>query len=59
MVPGGRLTINRDATLRVNGATEKFALEHRGALRRLVAKHCGFDCPEIEAMRVPTAPDWT
>jgi hypothetical protein len=28
------------------------------ALRRLVRDHCGFDCPEIEAIRVPSAPEW-
>ena len=28
------------------------------ALRRLVRDHCGFDLPEIEAMRVPSAPEW-
>ena len=59
MIPGGRLTVmNRDATIRANGATERFDLEDRAALRRLVKVACGFDCPEIEAMRVPSAPDW-
>ncbi len=59
MVPGGRLTVmNRDATLRANGETQRFELEDRAALRRLVRGHCGFDLPEIEAMRVPSAPEW-
>jgi N-hydroxyarylamine O-acetyltransferase len=59
MVPGGRLTVmNRDATLRANGATEKFEIADRAALRRLVQDYCGFDCPEIETMRVPSLPDW-
>jgi N-hydroxyarylamine O-acetyltransferase len=59
MIPGGRLTVmNRDATLRVNGAAKRFELADRAALRALVRDHCGFDCPEIEAMRVPSVPDW-
>ena len=60
MIPGGRLTVmNRDATLRAKGVTERFELKDRAALRRLVRDHCGFDCPEIEAMRIPSAPDWS
>lgn len=60
MIPGGRLTVmNRDATLRANGATERFELKERAALRALVREHCGFDCPEIETMRVPSAPEWS
>jgi N-hydroxyarylamine O-acetyltransferase len=59
MIPGGRLTVmNRDATIRANGATERFELADRAALRRLVRDTCGFDCPEIEAIRVPSLPDW-
>jgi N-hydroxyarylamine O-acetyltransferase len=59
MIPGGRLTVmNRDATIRANGATERFELADRGALRRLLRDTCGFDFPEVEAMRVPSAPDW-
>jgi N-hydroxyarylamine O-acetyltransferase len=59
MVPGGRLTVmNRDATVRANGATERFEIADRAALRRLVRDYCGFDCPEIEAMRVPSLPEW-
>jgi len=59
MVPGGRLTVmNRDATLRANGATERSELKDRAALRKLVLDYCGFDCPEIEGMRVPSLPDW-
>jgi N-hydroxyarylamine O-acetyltransferase len=58
MIPGGRLTVmNRDATLRANGATEKFEIADRAALRRLVRDYCGFDCPEIETMRVPSLPE--
>jgi N-hydroxyarylamine O-acetyltransferase len=59
MIPGGRVTVmNREATFRANGATERSELADRAALRRLVQNHLGFDCPEIEAMRIPSAPDW-
>jgi len=60
MIPGGRLTVmNKDATRRANGATERFELKDRAALRALVREHCGFDCPEIETMRIPALPDWS
>jgi N-hydroxyarylamine O-acetyltransferase len=60
MIPGGRLTVmNRDATVRANGETERFELKDRAALRGLVREHCGFDCPEIETMRIPSTPDWS
>jgi N-hydroxyarylamine O-acetyltransferase len=59
MVPGGRVTVmNRDATIRANGEFQRRELADRPALRRLVRDYCGFDCPEIETMRVPSAPDW-
>ena len=59
MIQGGRVTLmNRDATIRANGAVKRFELADRTALRRLVRDHFGFDCPEIEAMRVPSASDW-
>ena len=59
MIPGGRLTVmNWDATIRANGATERFELADRAALRGLLRDTCGFDCPEIEAIRAPSAPDW-
>lgn len=59
MIPGGRLTVmNRDATIRANGATERFELADRAALRRLLRDTCGFDCPEIETISIPSAPDW-
>jgi N-hydroxyarylamine O-acetyltransferase len=59
MIPGGRLTVmNKDATLRANGATERFELKDRAGLRKLVQDYCGFDSPEIETMRVPSLPEW-
>ena len=54
IIPGGRLTVmNRDATIRANGATERFELADRAALRRLLRDACGFDCPEIETITHP------
>ena len=59
MIPGGRLTVmNRDATIRANGEIKRWELADRADLRRLVRDYCGFDCPEIEAIRVPSLPDW-
>ncbi len=59
MIRGGRLTVmNRDATIRANGEIQRHELADRADLRRLVRDTCGFDCPEIETMRVPSAPDW-
>jgi N-hydroxyarylamine O-acetyltransferase len=60
MIPGGRLTVmNRDATIRANGATERSELTDLVALRRLLRDAAGFDWPEIEAIRIPSAPDWS
>lgn len=60
MVPGGRLTVmNRDVTIRADGVTTRTELADRASLRRLVRETCGFDCPEIETMRVPSAPGWS
>ena len=58
--PGGRATVrNRTFTLwqgeRVASTHE---LSHRGMLREVVARHFGFDLPEIESLRVPEIPDW-
>jgi N-hydroxyarylamine O-acetyltransferase len=60
MIPGGgRVTVmNREATIRANGEIQRRELADRTDLRRLVRDYCGFDCPEIETMRVPSAPGW-
>jgi N-hydroxyarylamine O-acetyltransferase len=55
----GRITVmNRDVTIRENGAVSTSRLNDRAELRRLVAAHLGFDCPEIETLRVPMLPEW-
>jgi len=59
MIPGGRITLmNRDVTVRRDGTTDKYRLADRAELRRLVQTHFGFDCPELETMRVPSEPGW-
>jgi N-hydroxyarylamine O-acetyltransferase len=59
MTPQGRITVmNRDVTIRQNGAASASRLGDRAELRRLVADHLGFDCPELETLRVPTASEW-
>jgi N-hydroxyarylamine O-acetyltransferase len=60
MIPGGRVTVmNRDVTIRRDGTEERFQLEDRAALRDLLRTHFGFDCPEVEDMRLPTVPEWS
>jgi N-hydroxyarylamine O-acetyltransferase len=51
--------VNRDATFWRDGVPEKFTLADRAELRAFVAKHLGFDLPEIEAMKIPAVPEWT
>jgi N-hydroxyarylamine O-acetyltransferase len=34
-------------------------LADRVALRGLLARHFGFDLPEVETLRVPSIPEWT
>jgi N-hydroxyarylamine O-acetyltransferase len=59
LTPGGRVSaMNRDVTVLRDNATEKYQLADRAALRTLVAGHFGFDMPELEALRVPTVPEW-
>jgi N-hydroxyarylamine O-acetyltransferase len=59
LTPGGRVTINnRDVALEERGESRTLQLADRNALRVLVARHFGFDLPEIERLRVPSIPDW-
>jgi N-hydroxyarylamine O-acetyltransferase len=59
MTPEGRVTVmNRAVTIRANGATTSRELEDRAALRRLLREVFGIDLPEVETLRVPSAPDW-
>jgi N-hydroxyarylamine O-acetyltransferase len=59
MTSHGRITVmNRDVTIRQNGAVSTSRLNDRVEVRRLVAAHLGFDCPEIEMLQVPMVPEW-
>jgi len=60
MTPQGRVTVmNRDVTIRANGAATATRLEDREGLRRLLQSVFGFDLPEAETLRAPTVPEWT
>jgi len=55
----GRVGVmNRDVTIRRKGERESIQLADRKALRALLARHFGFDLPEIEQLRVPSIPEW-
>ncbi len=58
--PNGRVSVMNRSVRIIDGAeTRTFELPDRGALRRLLIEHFGFDLPEVEAMRVPAIPEWT
>jgi len=60
MTPRGRVTVmNRDVTVRTDGAARTFQLEDRKALRSLLRDTFAFDLPEAETLAVPTVPDWS
>jgi N-hydroxyarylamine O-acetyltransferase len=55
----GRVNVmNQGVHIVRNGVAEPAHLENRKALRLLVAKHFGFDLPELETMRVDGVPGW-
>lgn len=55
----GRVTVaNRDVTHWHGSTPETTRLADRAALRALLAKHFGFDLPEVEQLRVPSIPEW-
>jgi N-hydroxyarylamine O-acetyltransferase len=59
LTPDGRVSaMNRDVTLLRRGVAQKHQLADRAALRALLARHFGFDLPEIERLRVPSVPEW-
>ena len=59
LTPEGRVSaMNRDVTVLRGGVAEKHQLADRGALRALLARHFGFDLPEVERLRVPSVPEW-
>ena len=56
---GSVSVMNRDVTVRVAGEIrDKTQLADRGELRDLLARHFGFDLPEIGYLRIPTVPEW-
>ncbi|MCC7039888.1 MAG: arylamine N-acetyltransferase [Burkholderiales bacterium] len=60
LTPGGRISVmNRDVTVREGDHFEQHVLADRHALRVLVARHFGFDLPQIERLRVPAVPEWS
>jgi N-hydroxyarylamine O-acetyltransferase len=59
ITPAGRVSaMNRDVTVLRDGVAEKSQLSDRAALRALLAAHFGFDLPEVEALTVPSVPEW-
>jgi N-hydroxyarylamine O-acetyltransferase len=59
MTPDGRVTVmNRVVTIRANGQVCTRQLEDRKDLRHLLQEVLGFDLPEVEALRVPSIPEW-
>jgi N-hydroxyarylamine O-acetyltransferase len=55
----GRVSVmNRDVTIARSGHVETAELADRAALRALLVEHFGFDLPEVEALRVPSLPEW-
>ncbi|MEO8133329.1 MAG: arylamine N-acetyltransferase [Betaproteobacteria bacterium] len=55
---GSVSVMNRDVTVRRGEVSETTKLADRAALRAVLAKHFGFDLPEVERMRVPAIPEW-
>ncbi|MEO6749837.1 MAG: arylamine N-acetyltransferase [Casimicrobiaceae bacterium] len=59
ITPNGSVSLmNRDVTIREGGAIRRTQLQDRKALRALVGERFGFDLPELEALRVPSIPEW-
>jgi len=59
LTPSGRVNVmNRDLTIWSDGQSHSSQLADRAALRGLLAECFGFDLPEVERMRVPSAPEW-
>lgn len=55
----GRVNVmNQGVHIVRNGVAEPAHLPDRKALRSLVARHFGFDLPELETMRVDGVPEW-
>jgi N-hydroxyarylamine O-acetyltransferase len=60
LLPDGRVTLhNRDLKITRNSTVVASQLPDRAALRALLATHFGFDLAEVEALIVPTIPEWS
>ncbi|HVT06402.1 MAG TPA: arylamine N-acetyltransferase [Polyangia bacterium] len=60
LTPDGRVTVmNREATIRKDGAPPVPRTLDRAGLRALLNDFFGFDLPEAEQLRVPSVPEWT
>jgi len=60
ITPDGRVSaMNRDLTVLRDGVAEKRQIADRRELRVVLAAHFGFDLPEIDALTVPSLPEWT
>lgn len=59
LTPSGRVSVmNRNVTIWRAGTPYASQLSDRAALRRLLVEHFGFDLPEVERLRIPSAPEW-
>jgi N-hydroxyarylamine O-acetyltransferase len=55
----GRVSMmNRDLTVRDGSYVDKTVVNDRARLRSILVNDFGFDLPEVEAMRVPSVPEW-
>jgi N-hydroxyarylamine O-acetyltransferase len=56
----GRVTVdNRDVTIEERASLRTMQLADRAELRALLARHFGFDLPELLRLRVPSIPAWS
>ena len=59
VTPDGRVSVmDRDVTEIARGETRTWQLADRAALRALIARHFGFDLPELEHLVVNAIPAW-
>ena len=59
LTPTGHVAVmNRDVTETRGEQSHTRVLRDRASLRALVCEHFGFDLPAIDAMRVPSIPEW-
>lgn len=55
----GRLSgLNRDVTMWTGDDSRVSHIADRAELRVMLARHFGFDLPEVDHLRVPTVPEW-